>query len=287
MGKFDTIFKEILFNSGKSLFEILFGLKIERFEPLPFDLPKIEQKITDFIAKISVSKQEKVLHFEFQTYNDSDLPFRMLRYKSEIMRTYRLQVIQIVIYIGKENLNMQDSVCEKDDRGLSRLDYKFTIIDLSSEEPDIFIRSDIPELLVLSILCRIEEASKTEVMRKVLGKLKELAPKKKFDYYIAIVETLCEIRDLREIFDKEVRNMGLEIDYKESFIYKEGKIEGIKEGLYDAIAVGIETKFGKRSLSLMKKIRKIRDIQKLKTLQKEVIKATKYQDFLKFLNNSR
>ena len=59
----------------------------------------------------------------------------------------------------------------------------------------------------------------------------------------------------------------------------------MREGLYSAIALGLELRFGKKGLRLMKKIREISDINRLKELKKEIIKAKSLEDFSKRIKN--
>lgn len=146
-------------------------MKIEKFEILHFELPKIEMRITDFVAKVVITGVEYILHIELQTYNDPEMVPRMLRYKAEFMRIFRLPVIQIVIYIWKEKLNMQSGIQES--HALSHLDYRFTIIDLSSYEPDVFLKSDVPSVFILALLCKVPKEGRTNLVKEVLGKIKE------------------------------------------------------------------------------------------------------------------
>ncbi len=311
MRKFVPVFKEIIFNAGRSIFEILFGEGIEDFVPLPFEFPKIERKIADFVAKVKIGGHERILHFEFQTYNDPDIPFRMLRYKAELMRIYKLPVIQVLLYIGREKLNMHSSIYDKSE--LSEINFRFTIVDISNYEPEIFLRSDIPEAFILSLLCKIPEGSERIVMREIISRIRKKVLKEKIDYYILFVEIFSELRGMKEVFEEEVKEMGLDIDYRKSFLYRKGLEEGIergikegikegikkgikegkeagmregmREGLYEAISVALELKFGKRGLYLMSRVRRIEDILKLKYLKRELVKAKSLEEFKKVLDS--
>jgi hypothetical protein len=52
---------------------------------------------------------------------------------------------------------------------------------------------------------------------------------------------------------------------------KKGKIEGKKEGLVEAVSLGLELKFGPDGLILMEKVQKVESLEKLELI-KEAIK---------------
>ncbi|MCD6206676.1 MAG: Rpn family recombination-promoting nuclease/putative transposase [Methanosarcinales archaeon] len=60
-------------------------------------LPSDERRV-DFLAKMT-GDEESILHIEFQTRYDPDMPVRMLAYHARIMDRYRLPVYPIVVYL--------------------------------------------------------------------------------------------------------------------------------------------------------------------------------------------
>ena len=93
--------------------------------------------------------------------------------------------------------------------------------------------------------------------------------------------------------------MPIEVDIRKTFLYKWGKEEGLKEGRQEGLKEGlikglregifgiVQTKFGSQKAKLIKNLlEKINDINRLKKIKKEVIRAETWEDFIKFLKNS-
>ncbi|MCS7213036.1 MAG: hypothetical protein NZ927_02270 [Candidatus Calescibacterium sp.] len=72
---------------------------------------QIGKLIADFLAIVKLKDgTELILHVDFQTKNDPDMPKRMLRYLYVIISRYNLPVKQVVIYLGKEELRMSNRI---------------------------------------------------------------------------------------------------------------------------------------------------------------------------------
>ncbi|MEA1894140.1 MAG: hypothetical protein U9N36_02855 [Euryarchaeota archaeon] len=52
----------------------------------------------DFLAKMT-GDEESILHVEFQTRYDSNMPVRMLAYHARIVERYGLPVYPVVVYL--------------------------------------------------------------------------------------------------------------------------------------------------------------------------------------------
>jgi hypothetical protein len=93
--------------------------------------------------------------------------------------------------------------------------------------------------------------------------------------------------------------MPIQVDIRKTFLYKWGKEEGLKEGRQEGLKEGlikglregifgiVQAKFGSQKAKLIKNLlEKINDINHLKKIKKEVIRAETWEDFIKFLKNS-
>jgi flagellar biosynthesis/type III secretory pathway protein FliH len=93
--------------------------------------------------------------------------------------------------------------------------------------------------------------------------------------------------------------MPIKVDIRKTFLYKRGKEEGLKEGRQEGLKEGlikglregifgiVQAKFGSQKAKLIKNLlEKINDINHLKKIKKEVIRAETWEDFIKFLKNS-
>jgi len=95
-------------------------------------------------------------------------------------------------------------------------------------------------------------------------------------------ETISEIN---------VKPMQIQVDIRKTFFYKWGKEEGLKEGLNEGLKEGIlgiaQAKFGTQKAKQFKNfLGKVDDINHLKKIKKEVIRAKTWEDFIKIFKNS-
>jgi len=98
----DIALKDIFEEVPHRLSKILSPAPIK--ELLPTALPSTELRV-DFLARL---EDESILHMEFQSFNDTNMPWRMLRYYTAIAEKYKTYNIkQLVVYVGNEKLRMK------------------------------------------------------------------------------------------------------------------------------------------------------------------------------------
>jgi len=284
--RFDTEIKGIFESAAKAVVKLVLKVDILEIKPAGTEIQELLR--ADFVGIIRTHKGSFLLHIEFQTSNDETMPQRMLQYAIALYRKYKLPLIQIVIYIGKEKLRMKNVFSLKTD--FTEIYHRFEIIDISEIEAESFLESDEPDVFILSILGKTGD--RVGVLRRVIEKLKELnLGEERILKYIHRIEVLSELRGIGK---EEISEMPIEIDITKLWGYKEGREAGLKEGretglregLYSAIALGLELRFGKKGLRLMKKIREISDIDRLKELKKEIIKAKNLKEFSERLKDN-
>ncbi|MCX7733551.1 MAG: Rpn family recombination-promoting nuclease/putative transposase [bacterium] len=166
--KYDLEIKRTFEKVALGVLKIL-GFEIVEIKTVPLEM-QTGKIIVDFLAVVKLKNgSEYILHIEFQTKNDPDMPKRMLRYCSVIISRFTLPIIQIVIFLGKEELNMGNSI-KMLSLGTS-LFYEYQIIDLKKVEAQKFLSSDDPDVYLLGILGKSDNL--VEVVRQILSKLKE------------------------------------------------------------------------------------------------------------------
>ena len=291
--RFDTEIKGIFESAAKAVVKLVLKVDILEIKPAGTEIQELLR--ADFVGIIKTHKGSFLVHIEFQTSNYETRPQGMLQYAIALYRKYKLPLIQIVIYIGKEKLRMKNVFSLKTD--FTEIYHRFEIIDISEIEAESFLESDEPDVFILSILGKTGD--RVGVLRRVIEKLKELnLGEERILKYIHRIEVLSELRGIGK---EEISEMPIEIDITKLWGYKEGREAGLKEGkeaglkegreiglregLYSAIALGLELRFGKNGLRLMKKIREISDIDRLKELKKEIIKAKSLKEFSKRIKN--
>lgn len=92
----------------------------------------------------------------------------MFVYAGLIYKIYRLPLRQIVFYIGNDPVNMPNKL------SMPTFEYNFDLIDLQSISYKEFISSNIPEEVLLAILCNFGEVQAEMVVEEIFIKLRSL-----------------------------------------------------------------------------------------------------------------
>ncbi|MCS7213273.1 MAG: hypothetical protein NZ927_03505 [Candidatus Calescibacterium sp.] len=100
--KYDLEIKRTFEKVALGVLKIL-GFEIVEIKTVPLEM-QTGKIIVDFLAVVKLKNgSEYILHIEFQTKNDPDMPKRMLRYCSVIISRFTLPIIQIVIFWEKKS----------------------------------------------------------------------------------------------------------------------------------------------------------------------------------------
>ena len=185
--KHDKIFKEILDNKkeGVKLLNKYLDLKIEEKDiekyTRKFVLPELENRESDVIYKL---KNEQIFFLiEHQTKVDYSMPFRMLEYIVEIMRSAVSRekmknkseklpiVVPIVIYTGKENWKVPGLLQERQAYyGKTNLEFKYNLVDGSKISKEELMKEN-------SILSKVILLEKLDNPEEILEILKDVTTK--------------------------------------------------------------------------------------------------------------
>jgi len=228
--KKDTILKEISKETIKIVLEILFNEKLENIEFLDIEFQKIESKRSDILIK----SNDTLYHIEFQSTNQKNFEFRMLRYYTEIKQKYKLPLKQFVIYHSSKKCNIKNYI--KD----FCIDYSFYLIDTNKIDCEKFLNEDNPKAVIMAILCKIKDKSQIE---KIIQKIEKLSKSfEEFSTYMLMLE---------ELADKKYKNIIKEIemnivnpkweDFPSYWVGMEkGMEKGIEEGIKKGEKIGIK-----------------------------------------------
>ena len=164
--------------------------------------------------------------------------------------------------------------------------------------PDVFLKSDKPEEVILAILAgKFKE--KYKIIKDVMEKIAKIEKREeKIIKYIDGISFLASLFDIK--IKLELKSMPIQVDITKTFLYKEGEkrgiqkgerrgiAKGLKEGLKEAIVMVVLVKFGQlKSKQVKKLLEKIDDIKQLKKIKKEVIMVKRWDEFIKVLRNSQ
>jgi len=168
----------------------------------------------------------------------------MLRYLTELYNRYNLDVIQVVIYLGKEKLNMKNSI-EFNSHG-TEIKYRYELIDTKTLDCELFLNSNESDFIILSILCDLEKKDKSKFIRKVLYKLYELNrdDENTLKNYLLKLETVAELRDeLKPIIKEEEQMIDFKVKVEDLPSYEIGFERGEERGREEGFERGIERGF--------------------------------------------
>jgi predicted transposase YdaD len=183
-------------------------------------------------------------------------------------------------------------------------------------DPDVFIKSKKPGEVILGILAG-KFKDKPKIIKKVKKRIVEILKNEE-----KIIKYIDSISFLAGLFDIEikVKPMPIQVDIRKTFLYKwgkeeglkegeqrgiikgkqeglkegekrgivKGKQEGLREGLKKAILLDAEAKFGSSKAKRIKNLlAKINDMNSLEKIKKEIIRAERWDDFVKVLRNHK
>jgi hypothetical protein len=160
---YDKIIKENLEKVVLQLIRKTTGIEPQTGEILYPELNYTIEREADFIEKVTTKDNQLLsFHIEFQTTNEKAMADRMFVYAGLIYQIYRLPVRQIVFYIGKEPMKMNNTL------KMPSYEYNYELIDLQQISYKQFIDSHIPEEVLLSLLCGFGEVKEEVVVEEIL-----------------------------------------------------------------------------------------------------------------------
>jgi hypothetical protein len=267
--RFDPILKEIFSKAAGKLISIATGEKIKgKLEDITAEIEFVKSLRPDMVFRAG----NKIFHIEIQAQQDRDLPERMLIYSLAIKEKFGQKPVQIILFVGKGN---PPPPFFKDEFTI----HKFIVLDMKKIDPDVFIKSDKPEEVIVGILAG-KFKDKPEIIKKVKKRIVEIVKsEEKIIKYIDSISFLAGLFDVKI----EIKPMPIQVDIRKTFLYKWGREEGLKE----AILLGVQIKFGKSKVKEIKTLlEKVDDLNHLKKIKREIIKAKTWEDFVRSIKNS-
>ena len=286
MSSKDIALKDIFEEIPHRLSKILAPAPIK--ELLPTNFPSTELRV-DFLARL---EDERILHIEFQSFNDPNMPFRMLRYYIAILERYPSSPIkQLLVYVGNRKLRMKSRL------RLRNLSFSYEILDIRQIDCRVLLESPDPMDRLLACLCKVEDEA--YLIEKLIKTMESMNEEERKDYLLKAL-TLTELRpNLRIKLTEEVKHMPIVVrpedvrlpkkKLRKDILYRlgleEGEVIGIEKGLLrsaqDMLIAIIEGKLGYVPEEIANRIREIRDVEFLKSLAKKLVSVS--EDFMQVL----
>ena len=182
----------------------------------------------DFAQKITPLKGTPyILHLEFQSTIKDDMDFRMLEYYEVLTRKHKIEVEQILVYVGnKRKIEINGEIAHKN------LKYRYNVLDLSSLSYKKLLKSDTVDEVVLAILANFNGKKPSEIVEIIVKRLQILAhDDDELKDAILFLQNLSDLRKFGKETSEKLKAMPVTLDYRKSTLFKEGKQEGREEGI--------------------------------------------------------
>ena len=227
---FDKIFKEESEILIKAIATKILGIgDFDNTEPVTATLQKTIEREPDWLRKIchDDKKRDYIFHGEVHGKDQAIILDRNMVYYSLLWSSYHLPVRQVVVYIGrKRKLTKMKGYLQH-----PNMDYRFDIINMYEVPYEIFINSDEPAEVILSILCDFKDEPAETILPKILNRLKELDDSGlKLEKHLVQLEIIADLRNLQPLLTKIMDTMPITFDLKRDIRYNQGKSEGKFEG---------------------------------------------------------
>jgi len=223
--------RENLERPSNKLLNYFFPGKIIKVRPL---VPKIRQIIleqeTDMLLFIKLEGRKAfILHWEFQTTNDPRMITRMASYDFMLHLKYNLEIVSIVVYIGNDSMNMDDTLSFNGNH------YQCKMVDIRDIDPKLFLQSENPREIILGVLAGRDNKHRKLIVQEILVKLQKLLVKSASELKerLSDLEIMGGLRsqELHKLIIKEEQKMPIVYDIRKDFRFQQGKTEGASETL--------------------------------------------------------
>ena len=277
----------------QDLAKLVFGPEFSgSVEFRPETLPIVSARESDLLLYIN---KEFILHIEFQSTHESDIPDRMIDYYGRILRHYKIRdVYPVVIYLNPKTApkEIPDSYTH-DFLDMEAL-YKYKVLKIWEIESKFIIDNNLVGLFPLLSLtkdCDLKECyEKIESLNIDYSIIKELYTcafllaglkySKEFIKSLTKEDIMLESVTYKEILE---RGIAQGIIKGETEGIKKGIIKGKAEGKKDSIIYLLSARFKKIPARITKKIRAIKEDSTLEDLIVAAANSKSLEEFEKHL----
>lgn len=262
--------------------------------------------IADELVKVTLLDGEVAalyIHIDVQGDPDADFRSRMFRYNVRARERYGHEVVSLAVLVD-DSPSFRPSAYEYS-RWSFRLRMEFPMVkllDYRGREKELRVDRNPFSVVVLAHLSRIEASgvkhlyrSKWRLVRLLYNRGYDQQHVRDFlrflDWIIRLPENLKDKIDARTLALEGRKNMPFLSNIERRSLAKghsqgleEGKQIGLSEGehrgLVEAIALGLELRFGPQSLEHLPRVREIGSVERLRELVAVLWKATTLEPFL-------
>ncbi len=223
---FDKILKEQLEFVFLPLIEKELGSKIKSRKILKHKLQSTIEREVDYLFDVTLAdKRNFILHIEFQTKPERDLIYRIKEYNAILSRTYKKKIEHMVVYLGMPKFNSPVSLKN------SEVFQSFRLLNLSETDQEIFLNSNNPSDLLISILCKIPEEHTDHFFSYLINKAIELLPNPaEINKFASNLLNFTRLRNFNSSTINKIKHMPITYDIDKDILFKLGKEKGREEG---------------------------------------------------------
>ncbi|GBO53690.1 hypothetical protein APA_1638 [Pseudanabaena sp. lw0831] len=231
---------------------------------------------------IFLESTEIILHIEFQTEPNKNIPFRMADYRLRLYRKFPdKQIHQVVIYLTPS----QSPLVHETKFNIGTLNHEFNVIRLWEQPTEIF--QQYQGLFPFATLSQTNDPAET--LRQVANQIENIEDKQVQSNVAASTAIISGIALNKEIIQRLLRSEIM----KESVIYQEilleGKAEGKAEGIAEGEAKGLAKASNQIALNMLRSniaidlvvqftgltLKQVQKLQKLSAKPSKIPKSSK------------
>ena len=224
---YDKIFKENVDATIDSFIHKILKINIKESEKIVLKLQRTKEREADFLKIVTNDKQEKfILHIEYQVANESEMVHRMIDYWNLLVRKYNLRVEQYVIFLGDEKPTMRVKV------DYPNMKFHYRLINFKELDYQLFLKSDVPEEMILAILGNFRNDTPSNIVLKVVRRIEQSEPqtleKQKIFQQLLVLGRLRKLElNIQEIMD----SISQYIKIEEDVLFLKGIEKGVESTL--------------------------------------------------------
>jgi hypothetical protein len=220
--QYDKIFKENIEAVISSIMQNILDITAVSMEELPDDIQHTKERKPDILKKVTDDKGNIfVLQIEFQVADEPEMVYRMAEYFIMLKRKFRISVKQFVIFLGATSPKMPTQLNEE------LLQFKFPLVSLSELDYHIFLTSNKPEEIILSILANFKNEEPESVLKQIINRIEETTKGDfSLDRYFNQLRVLAQLRNLELKLKSAMDSIAKYIKEERDVLYLRGLDKG-------------------------------------------------------------
>jgi predicted transposase/invertase (TIGR01784 family) len=274
---YDNTYKYLAENFSEDISSWLLGERVTLTELKPTELSADPIRADSMIL---LTNQDLILHIEFQTDPDDDIPFRMIDYRVRGYRKFPTKRMrQIVIYLRKTTSELVHQTAFE----IENTSHQFEVIRLWEQPPSIFLES--VGLYPFATLAQTDEPE--SILRTVAAKIEDIGTPKIQANLAATVFILAGL-----VLDKNrIKQILRRDNMRESATYQDilaegeekGKTQGRVEEAKGLVIRQLTRKLGNVSPTLLAKIEAL-PLERVESLGEDLLDFTSIANLEQWLN---